>query len=267
MARLAFASAATLLARLASPLTLLALLTFVLALPAQTARSQTAEQIIAKAEDLVKGTSCKGSFTMTVVSPSYTRTVKMDSWWVGNEKALIVVRYPKKEEGNKTLKIGNELWTYLKNTETTIKLPPSMMLQSWNGSDFTNDDLVRESNLSKDYRQTVLRHDTIHGERCWVIELVPRPDAPVVWGKILYAVRQSDNLPAWQDYYDERGALMRRMEYGDYRIMGGRKIPATWAMLNTTKDGHRTALQINSIQFDIPISDRMFSYRELEKRD
>ncbi len=33
------------------------------------------------------------------------------------------------------------MWEYLKNTETTIKIPPSMMLQSWNGSDFTNDDL------------------------------------------------------------------------------------------------------------------------------
>jgi len=255
------------MARLTHPLILLALLSCVLALPAQTTRSQTAEQIIAKAEDLVKGTSCKGSFTMTVVTPSYTRTVKMDSWWVGNEKALIIVRYPKKEEGNKTLKIGNELWSYLKNTETTIKLPPSMMLQSWNGSDFTNDDLVRESNLSKDYRQTIVRLDTVRGERCWVIELLPRPDAPVVWGKILYAVRQSDNLPAWQDYFDERGTLMRRMQFGEYRIMGGRKIPATWAMLNMTKDGHRTELEINSMQFDVPISDRMFSYRELEKRE
>lgn len=243
------------------------LLLSILSITAHLSRSQTAEEIIAKAENLVKGTSCKGSFTMTVVTPSYTRTVKMDSWWVGEEKALIVVRYPKKEEGNKTLKIGNELWSYLRNTETTIKLPPSMMLQSWNGSDFTNDDLVRESNLSKDYRQAIIRHDTVQGERCWVIELVPRPDAPVVWGKILYAVRQSDNLPAWQDYYDERGALMRRMHYGEYRVMGGRKIPTTWSMQNMTKDGHSTDLEITSIQFDVPISDRMFSYRELEKRN
>lgn len=248
------------------PATLLRL-AVLLSLPVHVASGQTAEQIIARAEDLVKGTSCKGTFTMTVVTPSYTRTVKMDSWWVGNEKALIVIRYPRKEEGNKTLKIGNELWSYLKNTETTIKLPPSMMLQSWNGSDFTNDDLVRESNLSTDYTQSIVRHDTVDGERCWVIELVPRPDAPVVWGKILYAVRQSDNLPAWQDYYDERGTLMRRMRFGNYRIMGGRKIPAEQAMLNMTKAGHRTELTIDAVQFDVPISDRMFSYRELEKRE
>ncbi len=228
---------------------------------------QTAEEIISKAEDLVKGKTCKGTFTMTVVTPSYTRTVKMDSWWVGNEKALIVIRYPKKEEGNKTLKIGNELWTYLKNTETTIKLPPSMMLQSWNGSDFTNDDLVRESNLAKDYHQTIIAEDTVGGERCWVIELLPKPDAPVVWGKIIYRVRRSDTLPATQEYYDERGTLMRSMVFSDYRVMGGRTLPAKWGMLNMTKKGHRTELEIDSIQFDVQISDRVFSYRELEKRD
>jgi len=229
--------------------------------------AQTAEEIIRKAEDLIKGNTCKGSFAMTVVTPAYTRTVKMDSWWVGNDKALIILRYPKREEGNKTLKIGSELWTYLKNTETTIKLPPSMMLQSWNGSDFTNDDLVRESNLTKDYRQTIVGTDTVDGQRCWTIELQPRPDAPVVWGKIVYRVRRADYLPASEDYYDEHGTLMRILTYSAYTVTGGRKLPTKWVMQNMAKEGHRTELEILSIQFDVPISDKIFSYRELEKRE
>lgn len=243
---------------------LLVLLSILLA-PASPA--QTAEEIIRKAEELIKGTTCRGSFAMTVVTPAYTRTIKMDSWWVGNDKALIILRYPKREEGNKTLKIGNELWTYLRNTETTIKLPPSMMLQSWNGSDFTNDDLVRESNLSQDYHQTIVGEDTVESERCWRIELLPRPDAPVVWGKIVYRVRRSDYLPASEDYYDEHGALVRTMTFSAYTVMGGRKLPTKWVMRNMAKEGHRTELEILSIQFDVQISDRVFSYRELEKRD
>jgi outer membrane lipoprotein-sorting protein len=234
---------------------------------ASSASSQTAEEIIRKSEDLVKGKTCTGKFVMTVTTPSYTRTMEMESWWVGNEKALIQIRSPRKEAGNKTLKIGNELWSYLKNTETTIKLPPSMMLQSWNGSDFTNDDLVRESNLSRDYRQTIIGEEIQEGERCWNIELVPKPDAPVVWGKILYRVRKIDNLPAAQEYFDERGVVMRSMIFSEFRVMGGRKLPVKWVMINRAKEGHHTALEIREIRFDIPLSDEIFSYRELEKRN
>ena len=135
--------------------------------------SQTAEEIIKKSEDLIKGETSHGTFIMTVSTPDYSREITMESWWVGNSKALISIKSPKKEAGNKTLKIGNEMWNYLKNTETTIKIPPSMMLQSWNGSDFTNDDLVRESNLSDDYNQKILAEEDIGGEKYWKIELDP----------------------------------------------------------------------------------------------
>jgi len=232
---------------------------------AQIAFSQTAEDIIRKAEDLLKGTSCKGSFVMRVVTPDYSREMKMDSWWVGNEKALIVVRSPKKEAGNKTLKIKNEMWSYLKNTETTIKIPPSMMLQSWNGSDFTNDDLVRESNLVKDYSQRIVATETSDGEKCWQIELIPKPEAPVVWGKLLYRVRQKDGLSARVEYFDERGKLMRTMVFSEYKQMGGRMLPARWTMVNNAKPGHQTEFSILDVSFDIGISDRIFSFQELEK--
>jgi outer membrane lipoprotein-sorting protein len=232
----------------------------------QLAFSQTAEDIIRAAEDRVKGKSCSGTFIMTVTTPDYTRTMEMDSWWVGNDKTLIVIKSPKKEAGNKSLKIKNEMWSYLKNTETTIKLPPSMMLQSWNGSDFTNDDLVRESNLNEDYTQAIVGQESVHGELCWKIELRPKPTAPVVWGRLLYWVRQADYLPATVEYYDEKGKLMRSMVYSDFKILGGRKLPAKWEMVNKVKPGHSTSFELVNVKFDIPISDKIFSFRELEKR-
>ena len=231
----------------------------------QNAAAQTAEQIIRKSEDLLKGKSSLGTFTMTVVTPDYTRKMKMESWWVGNDKALIVIRSPKREAGNKTLKIKNEMWSYLKNTETTIKIPPSMMLQSWNGSDFTNDDLVRESNLNEDYTMTIAGEELIDGENSWKIELIPNEDAPVVWGKLFYWVRQTDHLPARIDYYDEKGKLMRTMEFSDFKFLGGRKIPSKWMMINKMKDGRQTEFVINDVKFDVKISDRIFSFRELER--
>jgi outer membrane lipoprotein-sorting protein len=228
-------------------------------------RAQTAEEIIRKAEGLMKGKTSRGTFVMTVVTPDYTRKMEMDSWWVGSEKALIVIKSPAREAGNKTLKVGNELWMYLRNTETTIKVPPSMMLQSWNGSDFTNDDLVRESDPAKDYLQAILAEEAIQGAKCWKIKLTPKPNAPVVWGSILYWVRKEDFLPARMEYFDERGTLMRVMNYADYQKFGGRKLPGKWIMESATKKNHRTEFDIKDMEFDVKISDRIFSFRELER--
>ena len=231
----------------------------------KTLNAQTAEEIIKKAEDLIKGNSAHGTIEMHIVTPDYERTMKMESWWVGNEKALIEILSPRKEEGNKTLKIGNEMWSYLRNTETTIKIPPSMMLQSWNGSDFTNDDLVRESNLAKDYDQTLLDEEQLNGDTCWKIQLDPKPDAPVVWGKLLYWVRKKDYTPARVDYYDEKGRLMRYMLFSEIRQFGERKVPSVWTMVNEVKPGHSTTFKILDMKFDIKISDRKFSFQELER--
>ncbi len=223
------------------------------------------EQIVQRSENAIRGKTSHALFEMTIVTPYYKRTLKLESWWVGTQKALIVVRAPRKEAGNKTLKIGNELWNYLRNTETVIKLPPSMLLQSWNGSDFTNDDLVRESSLVRDYQLTLLGEETIEGVNCWKIEGIPKPEAAVVWGKIRYWVRQNDGLPARVEFYDERGTLIRHLEYHEFQQMGNRKIPTRWRMVNDVKPGRYTEIRILDIEFDISIPSRIFSLRELER--
>lgn len=227
--------------------------------------AQTAEDIIKRSEDLMRGESSRGSFRMTITTPDYTRTMEMDAWWVGTEKALVVVKSPRREAGNKTLKVNNELWMYLRNTETTIKVPPSMMLQSWNGSDFTNDDLVRESSLATDYTMKILAEEPVDGEMCWKIELLPKPTAPVVWGKIHHWVRKKDSIPAATEYYDEKGTLTRKMVYSDFRRFGNRTLPAQSTMINMLKPGHQTEFEYLSIEFDVKISDRVFSFQELER--
>jgi outer membrane lipoprotein-sorting protein len=227
--------------------------------------SQTAEEIINKAENDVKGKTAYGTIEMIIKTPDYTRTLKMDTWWIGNKKALIVTKSPAKEAGNKTLKIGDEIWSYLRNTETTIKIPPSMMLQSWNGSDFTNDDLVRESNLVKDYNLKILTTEKVDSVLCWKIQLIPKPDAPVVWGKIYYWVRKADYLPSVVQYYNERGKLVRYMVYSDIKNFHGRKMPAKWVMYNVAKKGHSTEILVDDMHFDTKIPSRIFSYQELER--
>jgi len=228
------------------------------------ALGQTADEIIKEAEDAVKGENSSAVIVMTIKTKDYTRMLEMESWWIGNNKALIVTKAPKKEAGNKTLKIGNEMWSYLHNTETTIKIPPSMMLQSWNGSDFTNDDLVRESNLNRDYDANVIAKEKIAGEESWKIELIPKPDAPVVWGKIYYWVRKSDYLPALVQYYDEKGKMIRYMTYTDIKIFHGKILPGEWTMYSKTEDERKTMIKLKDIRFDVQIPERKFSFQELE---
>lgn len=236
-----------------------------ISLVVQSIKGQTAYEIVKKAEDILKGKSAHGIMEMTIKTPDYERTLKMESWWVGNDKALIVIQAPKREAGNKTLKIKNEIWNYLSNTETTIKIPPSMMLQSWNGSDFTNDDLVRESNLSKDYNQKLIGKEMIDGAKCWKIELDPKPNAPVVWGKLYYWIRQKDYMPSLVQYYDEKGKLIRYITYTDIKKFGSRLMPAVWTMHNEIEKGHSTTVKILDMQLDINIPDRIFSFQELER--
>lgn len=227
--------------------------------------AQSAREIIQRSEDLLKGKTSRGTFKMVIETPDFTRTMEMDTWWVGNEKTLIVVISPRREAGNKTLKVNNELWMYLRNTETTIKVPPSMMLQSWNGSDFTNDDLVRESSLIEDYTMSVISEESLDGSSAWKIELIPKPTAPVVWGRILTWVRKDGYLPLRSEYFDEGGVKVRTMLYTDFKRLGGRMIPAKWTMVNDQKIGHRTSFEFLNVAFDIPISDKIFSFQELEK--
>jgi outer membrane lipoprotein-sorting protein len=207
---------------------------------------------------------------MTVVTPEFTRTLEMESWWVEKtklekDKSLTVMKSPKREEGNKWLKVGNEMWNYLRATETTIKIPPSMMLQSWNGSDFTNDDLARESSMSKDYVPSIIGEELIDGEPCWKLLLLPKPEAAVVWGKLYVWIRRNDMVTSLVQYFDEKGSLVRYMVYSDVKRVGGRALPTTWTMYNNRKEGHRTEFKIVDIAFNIPIPDRIFSLRELER--
>jgi len=227
--------------------------------------AQNVVDIVRKSEDLLKGVSSKGKFRMVVETPDFTRTMEMDAWWIGNEKALIAITSPKREAGNKTLKINNELWMYLRNTETTIKVPPSMMLQSWNGSDFTNDDLVRESSLPDDYTMNIIGEEELDNTLCWKIEMHPKPSAPVVWGKLNHWIRKKDYLPTKTEFYNEKGTLMRTMRYSEIRQFGNRIIPSKWEMFNNIKKQHRTSFEYLDVQFDITISDKVFSFRELEK--
>jgi len=162
-----------------------------------------------------------------------------------------------------TLRLGNEMWNYLPKTDKVIKIPPSMMMSSWMGSDFTNDDLVKEFTFVDDFTFRLITPDEAEKGFLYV-ECRPKPDVPVVWDKIVIAVEEAGTLPVWQKYYDEKGQVARVMTYSEVRTFGRRTIPSVLEMIPQTKSGYKTVLRYQDMQFDLALDDGLFSLRNLQ---
>jgi outer membrane lipoprotein-sorting protein len=226
-----------------------------------SAQEPTTREILDRVESLLWGHTVAGEYEMTITTPRWQRTLVLRAWMERPRLSFIRILAPAKEKGIGSLRIGAEMWNYLPNVERTIKIPPSMMLQPWMGSDFTNDDLVKSSSLVDDYASRILREDG----PAYVIELIPKPEAAVVWGKILYWVRKDDLIPLKEEFYDERDSLVRTLTFSDVRSMGGRVIPTTWDIRPSDKQGNSTAIVVKSAVYDQPIDAETFTQRNLQK--
>lgn len=222
-------------------------------------------EIVEKVESLLWARTMQGEFDMRIVTPRWERTLSLRVWMDRPRRSFVRVLAPAKEAGIGSLRIGNEMWNYLPAVERTIKIPPSMMLQPWMGSDFTNDDLVKQSSAIDDYTQKVVGEETVDGQALWKVEALPKPEAAVVWGRALYWVRR-DFIPVKQEYYSDRGELVRVMSFGDIRALGGRTIPTRWEMKPIGKPGNATTIFVRNAAYDVPLDDEIFSQRNLQKR-
>jgi outer membrane lipoprotein-sorting protein len=231
-----------------------------------SAQEPSGRDVVDREEKAFWGKTLQARLTMTVTTPRWQRTLELQVWMERPRRSFIRILAPAKEAGIASLRIGTEMWNYLPAVERTIKIPPSMLTQSWMGSDFTNDDLVKESSIVEDYTQRIIATDTAGGAVVYVVELLPKPDAAVVWGRIVLRVRKADFLPARGEYYDERGTLVRVMTFSDVRLLGGRTIPTKWELRSVTKPGNVTTMVMKSATYDASISDEIFTQRNLIKR-
>ncbi|MES0489307.1 MAG: outer membrane lipoprotein-sorting protein [Leptospirales bacterium] len=229
-------------------------------------KTKSAASIIAKSERLLRGDSSYGIYEMSIHNPRWKvpRIVEIETWSKGTEKSFMVIHKPKKDKGVTFLKIGNEMWQYIPKIEKIIKIPPSMMMQSWMGSDITNDDMVKESSMERDYTKIIESEN----KSSWTIKLTPLPNAPVVWDRITIVIQKSSYLPTKAQYYDEDGELVRTILYEKHRKMGDRTIPTLMKFIPETKDkkGHITELLFKEIKFNTKIADSIFTIRSLKRR-
>jgi outer membrane lipoprotein-sorting protein len=198
---------------------------------------------------------------MRVVTERWTREMTLERWSKGRDRFLVRVLAPKKDEGVASLKIGEEMWNYLPNIDRLVKIPSSMMGESWMGSHLTNDDLVKEDQVDKLYTLTMTRKDTIAE-----ITGIPKPRAAVVWGKIIYTVEMDRLIPISTRYFDESGALVRTITFDQVQRVEGRWIPMRMRVQPQDKPKEQTVFEYQKLDFNIRLSDDFFSLRSLRKR-
>ncbi|MDX1479995.1 MAG: outer membrane lipoprotein-sorting protein [Saprospiraceae bacterium] len=226
---------------------------------------QSAQQILQRSLDLVNGNSNTATLKMSIIRPSWQRDIEIKTWSLGTEYSLILITSPARDRGTAFLKRDNELWNWQPRIERTIKLPPSMMLQSWMGSDFTNDDLVKQSSIVDDYEHRILGEESIDGRLCYKIELVPLPDAPVVWGKILTWIEKDAYLTLKNEFYDEDGYIVNTMYGKQVKEMDGRLIPTVLEVVPAGEDAQETVIEYLDIDFDVDIPESFFSVQNMKR--
>ena len=224
-----------------------------------------ASAIARKCDAALKGKTEHGNASMTVHTPEWQRTLEMTFWYDYPEKTFIRISAPAKDSGTGTLRLGSNMWTWLPSVERVIKIPPSLMLQAWTGSDFTNDDLVKESSLPTDYTHRIEGETTEDGDACYRLIAIPKPDAAVVWGKLVLLIRKADFLPRREEFYDDRGTLQKTLYFDQIRKAGSRNYPMRWRMVSHTKAGHETILTFSSLEFDKPVPADIFTRQNLER--
>lgn len=221
--------------------------------------------IVKQADDKFRGQSSEGTLTMTIQRPSWSRTISMKNWTLGTQYSMIYITQPAKERGQVFLKRGSEMWNWLPSIERMIKIPPSMMMQSWMGSDFSNDDLVKESSLVKDYDQSLLGKEQLEGYNCYKIQLIPHEDAAVVWGKIIMWVTDKDFLWLKAEYFDEDNELINTEILSDIKKMDDRIMPTHLEMIPNDKPGQKTIMVFKDIKFNVPIKETFFSIQNMKR--
>jgi outer membrane lipoprotein-sorting protein len=229
------------------------------------AQALSATEIVKKADDKFRGEQSGFSIMqMTIIRPSWQRTIEFKSWSLGNDYALALITSPAREKGQSFLKRRNEMWSYNPAIDRLIKLPPSMMSQGWMGSDYTNDDILRESSVVKDYTHEITGEEEIDGHPCYKIKLTARKDADVLWSYQIWWVDRKEFIVLKAELYDEDGALVRTETGKDLKDFEGRLLPTLLELMPAENKGNKTVIRIIDMKFNIKLSDSFFSQQNMK---
>jgi outer membrane lipoprotein-sorting protein len=226
------------------------------------AQEPDAAQLVRQAMDHWRGMTSFSDMTMTIHRPDWERSMTMHSWSKGDKLSLVRVLEPKKDAGNGTLLNDNNMWTFSPKINRIIKVPSSMMSQSWMGSDFSNKDISKSTDIIDQYDHELTSLEERDGHRYYTITSIPHEEAAVVWGKEVMTIRD-DYVLIEQQFWDQDGELVKAMKTLDIQVMGGRPVAKVMRMSKADTPDEWTQLTSNSIEFDIELPDRLFTLSSL----
>lgn len=225
---------------------------------------QSAFEIVQQSDQQMRGNSSYNLVTMNIIRPDWTRTMKMKTWTKGTNLSLVLITAPAKDKGNASLKRNNEMWNWIPSIERVLKISPSMLSQSWMGSDFTNDDLINQSSIVVDYNHQMVTTELIDNDNSYVIDAFAKADAPVVWSKIRLWISTDSYLQRKVEFYDDFNELVNTMQTFDIKELGGRKIATRMHMIPADKANHKTEMITHQAQFNFAVSDDFFSQSQMK---
>lgn len=222
------------------------------------------ERLLRQFDDLYESSGTTALIEIAIVKPKKTRSMRMRSWSMGTDKVLVVVEAPVRDAGTATLKVGRNLWNYLPKISRTIRIPPSMMMNSWMGTDLTNDDIVRDASYEEDYlSELVGPSDDPPG---WSVRLDARPDLVGLWNRVMMVFAYDHQLPTLAQFFDRKDRLSRTMRFEEFEESGGRLIPTVLTVVPEREEGQYTELRYLEVTFDAKIDESMFSLAQLERK-
>lgn len=229
------------------------------------AQSLTATEIVKRADDNRRGNSSYSEITMTIVRPTWNREIGIKSWSKGNDYSLTLITSPARDKGQAFLKRQKDLWNWQPSINRMIKLSSSVMGQSWMGSDFTNDDMVRESSTVNDYTHQLAATEKVREFECYKVILTPKEDAPVVWGKVITWICTDDFVEVKTEFYDEDDVLVNTFSGYDVKNYGNRRLASRMEVVPADKPNQKTVMTVSKYEFDIPIQDSFFSQQNMQR--
>lgn len=225
----------------------------------------TALEIIKKAQDKMQGTSSQSELKITITRPKWSREMALKTWTKGTKYSMTLITAPARDKGTVFLKRDKEVWNWVPSVERVVKLPPSMMSQSWMGTDLTNDDLVKESSMENDFTHTLLGKEMVNGRNCYKLSSIPKENAAVVWGKVLSWIDITDYIQMKAEFYDEDMELVNTFIGSDIKLMGGKTIASKLDIIPADKPGQKTTMQYITLTFNQPIDDTFFTTQNMKK--
>jgi len=244
---------------------ILILLLLIFAPSGVSAQEPDATTIIEKMTAAMYGDSSYAEMVMRIERPRYTREIALRAWTKDRNYSLIFITAPARDRGTVYLMRDRDIWTYDPRIDRITRLPSSMLAQSWMGSDFSNDDLIRDSDPVRDYHHQLLHKEAYQGDETYVIDMIPRPDTPIVWGRVRVWVSSTNYLQLRAEHYDQRDDLVNTMTFEQIARFGERYVPTRVTVIPADKQHERTVLTYQDVSFDIEIDDDFFSRATMQR--